>query len=538
MRRSRSRVLSSLAYSAFFIPLTLRDGPHRLPDLSAPLGRDPARSVAREVRRRGSGPRRATARAASRIRAPPRSRPSGVRRGRTCRAFPAPASIDSPPASTVPLPSTTEHEGVFLDLMVARALPGLEHDQDGAGRLVGVEDDGRAAPAFGLDLVQVPALHRRADPNVAGQADAVRLGAREPRRRTATSSARSATNCYVVSGDPRRSRGGRHRSGRRRGQARSVELERIGPRCDGNPDHPRRTGTTSAAWPTWPKRRVRPSTWPTTERDRARDGSNDFTPAERAAPALHARRPARGRRDARAGRNRVRDSARPRPLAGPPRVLRRRRALLGRRPLRGLGRPHRSAVRRLGDAGRLDPRCSPDRFPARRSSTPATGRRRRSAPSSSATRSSPSCAPSSSPRFEAPRGRTTSCRPSSRSGGGSRARPSALRALRLPPDPDARLRGHRALRPHVGRGLGRRPEGDVHLRGSRRPLADAACGGDGADLPGVSRARPASRAAAAEALHDRARCTATPRRRRAATASTSSSRSRRSAQTTRPSTPS
>ena len=71
-------------------------------------------------------------------------------------------------------------------------------------------------------------------------------------------------------------------------------------------------------------------------------------------------------------------------------------------------------------------------------------------------------------------------------------------------DPDAGLRGHRALRAHVGPGLRRRPEGDVHVRGPRRPLADAATGGDGADLPRLPRARDAPRAAAGEALHDRA----------------------------------
>ena len=61
-----------------------------------------------------------------------------------------------------------------------------------------------------------------------------------------------------------------------------------------------------------------------------------------------------------------------------------------------------------------------------------------------------------------------------------------------------------ALRAHVRRGLGRRAEGDVHVRRPRRPLADAAAGGDGADLPRLRRARHAPRAAAGEALHDRA----------------------------------
>ena len=48
-----------------------------------------------------------------------------------------------------------------------------------------------------------------------------------------------------------------------------------------------------------------------------------------------------------------------------------------------------------------------------------------------------------------------------------------------------------------GRRLRHRAEGDVHLRGPRRPLADAAPGRHGADLPRVPRARHAPRAAAA-----------------------------------------
>ena len=59
------------------------------------------------------------------------------------------------------------------------------------------------------------------------------------------------------------------------------------------------------------------------------------------------------------------------------------------------------------------------------------------------------------------------------------------------PHPDARLRGHRALRAHLRRRLRHRPEGDVHLHRPLRPLADAAPGGDRADLPRLPRARPA-----------------------------------------------
>ena len=72
------------------------------------------------------------------------------------------------------------------------------------------------------------------------------------------------------------------------------------------------------------------------------------------------------------------------------------------------------------------------------------------------------------------------------------------------------------------------------LHGPLRPLVDAAAGGDGADLPRVRRARAAPRAAAAEALHDRADV---PLRRRpagAATASTGRPPSRRSAPTIPP----
>ena len=65
------------------------------------------------------------------------------------------------------------------------------------------------------------------------------------------------------------------------------------------------------------------------------------------------------------------------------------------------------------------------------------------------------------------------------------------------------LRGHGALPAHSGAGLGRRAEGDVHVRGPRRPLADAAPGGHGADRARVPRARPAPRGAAGQALHDR-----------------------------------
>ena len=99
------------------------------------------------------------------------------------------------------------------------------------------------------------------------------------------------------------------------------------------------------------------------------------------------------------------------------------------------------------------------------------------------------------------------------------------------------VRGHRALRAHLGRGLRRRPEGDVHLHRPRRPLADAAPGGDGADLPRLRRARPAPASRSRQKLYTIAPMYRYGRPAAAATASTGSSRSRRSARTTRRSTP-
>ena len=83
---------------------------------------------------------------------------------------------------------------------------------------------------------------------------------------------------------------------------------------------------------------------------------NDFYPGF-STPRLQRRRDAaRRRRDGRGGGHLVPGRPRSRPLARPRLLLRGRRALLRRRALRRLGRPHRPAVRRLGHAARLDPR--------------------------------------------------------------------------------------------------------------------------------------------------------------------------------------
>ena len=99
---------------------------------------------------------------------------------------------------------------------------------------------------------------------------------------------------------------------------------------------------------------------------------------------------------------------------GPPRVLRGRRAALGRRALRRLGRSHRPAARRLGRPARVDQ-------VARRALSAGHGRLLRPRPADdarrrgrSATRSWPS---SAGHEVRGVRGaRTTSSRPSSRSG--------------------------------------------------------------------------------------------------------------------------
>ena len=50
---------------------------------------------------------------------------------------------------------------MLLDLVLTELLAWIEPDQDCAGGLVRVEDDGRAASAGGLDLVKIPGAHGR-----------------------------------------------------------------------------------------------------------------------------------------------------------------------------------------------------------------------------------------------------------------------------------------------------------------------------------------------------------------------------------------
>ena len=105
---------------------------------------------------------------------------------------------------------------------------------------------------------------------------------------------------------------------------------------------------------------------------------------------------------------------------GPPLLLRRRGALLRRRSLLRLASGGSTCPSATGR--RCSRRSARSRTPTRprRSSSPGTARRRRSATSSRATRSSPSFARDQD--RAAARARTTSFRPSSRSGGASPAR--------------------------------------------------------------------------------------------------------------------
>ena len=83
--------------------------------------------------------------------------------------------------------------------MVAERLSGIEHDEDGARRFVGTEDDRRARSARRLDLAQVPALHCR---DLKGLREAgVRLKRFVSLAVNRYELGRIGTNCYVVRAD-------------------------------------------------------------------------------------------------------------------------------------------------------------------------------------------------------------------------------------------------------------------------------------------------------------------------------------------------
>ena len=107
-----------------------------------------------------------------------------------------------------------------------------------------------------------------------------------------------------------------------------------------------------------------------------------------------------------------------------------------------------------------------DRSRPTRSSTPATARRRRSAPSSR--ESVPRGAARVTRALRGAAGTHDVLPPSSRCGGGSRTRWSGLPLYGYRRIETPGVRGHRAVRPDIRRRLGRRAEGDVHVRGPRR----------------------------------------------------------------------
>ena len=188
-------------------------------------------------------------------------------------------------------------------------------------------------------------------------------------------------------------------------------------------------------------------------------------------------------------------------------LARRGRAVLGRRPLPGLGRPRRPARRRLADAAGLDRDADRRAYPAETTVYPGhmgittLGARARH-------QSVPARARAPQPVravlsvIQAP---TRHVRRPPGSSGAARAVLEAHaradpRRRRLPADRDADVRGDRAVRARGRRGDRHRAEGDVHVRRRRRPLADAAPGGDRAGLPRLPRARDAQAAPAREAL--------------------------------------
>jgi hydroxyacylglutathione hydrolase len=83
--------------------------------------------------------------------------------------------------------------------MVAECLAGIEHDEDGARRFVGAQDDRRAGSARRLDLAQVPALHWG---DLKGLREAgVRLKRFVSLAVNRYELGRIGTNCYVVRAD-------------------------------------------------------------------------------------------------------------------------------------------------------------------------------------------------------------------------------------------------------------------------------------------------------------------------------------------------
>ena len=75
------------------------------------------------------------------------------------KSVPGSASTDSPAAPDPHAALDDAQPGVLLHLMVAERLARLQLEQDGAGLVVGVQDDRIALAVGHLDLRQLPGLH-------------------------------------------------------------------------------------------------------------------------------------------------------------------------------------------------------------------------------------------------------------------------------------------------------------------------------------------------------------------------------------------
>ena len=132
-------------------------------------------------------------------------------------------------ASTRTRPSTTHEPRVLLDLVVAERLPGLELDQDGAGLVVGVQDDRIARAVRGLDRASDPSFHGcgsltgRRKPGIDSSA---------PWRSPSTAPTRPDRDELLRRPRrPKRRRGGRRRSRARDAAEIRLELARLGATC-------------------------------------------------------------------------------------------------------------------------------------------------------------------------------------------------------------------------------------------------------------------------------------------------------------------
>ena len=408
----------------------------------------------------------------------------------------------------------------------------LEADQDRAGLVVRVHDDRVARAAGRLDRDQVPASARRLKD---------RLIRRVPLAVDRYALGPIGTNCYVVRAEPRRARGGRRRPGRRRGASSGSSSPRSARAC---------AAILVTHAPLRPhRRRRRPRRGHRRARLRCRERElavleqpERLLPRQVSDPALHAPSvAARGRRDARARRrSRSRRSRVPGHSPGHLAFHADGCALLRRRPLRRLGRPHRPARSATGTRCSTRSARSSTRFPPETvvypGHGPATtlGAELARNPFLAELRARAGEARGAAARHaRRPPGRAAAAGSGSSARWSASARSTATGRSRRPCFEDTELFARTS-----GEGSDVVQKEMYTFTDRSRPLADAAAGGDGADLPRLRRARPAPRAAAAEALHDRADVPLRRARPRAATASTGSSRSRRSAPTTRRSTPS